>query len=123
MHTAEEGYAAGPGLIALWFAVLAGPVAWFAHLMASYSLVYYACAAGSGWILPLVTVTALVLATAGGWVAWRSWNGVGRPEEPTGGGAEGRSRFLALTGIGSSAFFILIILASGLPSFFFHPCQ
>ena len=49
------------GLIALWFAVLVGPLAWAAGLTAAYSLVHTACARGTMLPLHLVSLVTLLV--------------------------------------------------------------
>lgn len=120
--TAERHDSGREGIAELWFGLLAAPAAWFLHLTVNYSLVRYACATGAPWILHLVTLAALALAGTGGWVAWRNWRRTGRPAETTGGGVEGRSRFMAVGGVAASAFFALVILAAELPNLFLEPC-
>lgn len=68
-------------------ALLGGGVAWSLHLLASYTLVAFACTTGwRGVRAALVTVSVVALAaTAGsGWLAWRRWQiarAVDRPED------------------------------------------
>lgn len=111
------------GIVALWFGFLAGPAAWFLHLNVSYSVIRYICSSGAMWLLHLASLFTLVLAAAGVWVAWRSWQRIGEPDETSGAGTLGRTRFLALGGIGMSAFFLAIILMAWIPDFLLHPCM
>lgn len=106
----------------LWLGVVAAPVAWFLHLVTSYGLVRYACRADAIWTMHGATLLALALATTGGAVAWRNWHSLGRPRETAGPGAEGRSQLLAVAGLATTAFFLLLILAAGMPNFFITPC-
>ena len=111
------------GIAALWFAVLAGPLAWMLGLNAGYGLVRVACAKQNMLYLHAVSVLTLLLALAGGWVAWREWKRTGREwagEEP---GAIPRSRFMVALGLLASALFSLTILAQWTASFFFNPCM
>lgn len=112
----------GRGIAALWFGMLAGPAAWFLHLNVSYALVRYICLNGGRWLLHLTTGVTLVLAAAGVWVAWRSWKRMGEPAVTRGPGTLGRSRFMALGGLGLSAFFLAIILLGWLPGLVLDPC-
>jgi nicotinamide riboside transporter PnuC len=111
------------GLAALWFGVLAGPLAWMLGLNAGYSLVRVACAKQNMLYLHAVSLLTLLLALAGGWVAWREWKRTGREwpgEEP---GAIPRSRFMVALGLLASGLFSLVILAQWTASFFFNPCM
>lgn len=129
----------------LWFAVAAGPAAWFLHLSVSYGLVQHVCATGSAWILHLASALALGVALAGaaaGWVSWREFS-----RDPADAGAFGdsaevadfgeaggssefasaergdRARFMALSGTVMSLFFGLIVLAAWVPTFVLGLCD
>lgn len=115
-------FEAGRGIVALWFGLLAGPLAWFLHLNVSYSLVRLICLQGGRGLIEIATLTSLLLAAAGVWVALRSWRRIGRPEVTTGSGSFGRSRFMAAGGLGLSGFFFLVILVAWLPGLFLNPC-
>lgn len=128
-----------PGRPTLWLAFLGGPVAWSAHLLASYPLVPLACESGSTMALNLVTVAMLTLAgasaAAGAWGLRRlgRTSGGGSTAAPpgpagTGGGslsaeaAVRRARFMARFGLWSGLFFMLVIAVEGLPPLLQHPC-
>lgn len=106
----------------LLFAVAGGPAAWFLLLCVNYGLVRYICASGATWILHATTVAALLLVLGAAVVAWDAWRRSGRPGEATEGGVVGRTRFLAVSGVVTSAFFTLLVLGSWIPILFLHPC-
>jgi hypothetical protein len=108
----------------LWLAILIGPLAWLAYLQTAYALVPWACKRPTGGMIALLAagVFALALSTAGLAMAWQAWRRVGR----TGAApstATGRTRFMALTGIGTSALFILVVVAGMLPLLLPAPCS
>jgi hypothetical protein len=71
--------------------------------------------------LVLTGALALALSTAGLVTAWTAWRrGGGRA---TVGAAPERTRFMALTGIGTSALFILVVVAGMLPLLLLAPCS
>lgn len=113
-------------LAALWFALLGGPIAWTAHLLASYPLVPHACDTGSTTLLNIVTaVTAVIAAAAAatGWWAYRRGRRAGAPDGPGGGDAsESRVGFMALTGMLVALLFTFAILIEGLPPLLVDPC-
>lgn len=111
------------GIAALWFAVLAGPLAWMLGLNAEYGLVRVACAKDSMLYLHAVSVLTLLLALAGGWVAWREWRRTGREWPGEGGGTIARSRFMVALGLLGNALFALTILAQWSANFFLNPCM
>ena len=106
----------------LWYALLAGPLAWMLGLNADYSLVRVACAKGTMLPLHLVTLVTLLLAASGGLVAWREWRRDGAEwpgEEAT---VLERSRFMSVVGLMASALFSLAILAQWAAKLFLGPC-
>jgi nicotinamide riboside transporter PnuC len=113
----------GRGIAVLWFAVLAGPLAWMLGLNAQYSLVRVACAKNNMLYLHAVSVLPLLLAASGGWVAWREWRRTGRAWPGEEGGTMARSRFMVALGLLGSALFTLAILAQWIASFFLNPCM
>lgn len=82
------GRAGAPvGLAALWFGILAAPLAWSAQELVCYYLASRLCrpgAAGYGTGLALrlspsflvVTAVTLLIALAGAWTAWTNWRKV-----------------------------------------------
>lgn len=110
-------------MAALWFAVLAGPVAWMLGLNAEYGLVRVACAKQDMLPLHAVSLLTLLLALSGGLVAWREWKRAGREWPGEGGGPVPRSRFMAAIGLMASALFSLTIVAQWAAHLFFNPCM
>lgn len=119
-HAAERS---DRGLVPLFFGILGPPVIWAARIATSYVLVPYACAWGMTVMLHLVTLVAVLAAAVAGAVAWRQWRESGKGTEIDLRGTTTRTRFMALFGILSSAFFILVMAAEGLANFFLDPCQ
>ena len=122
-RTEHQHLRTGRGIALLWFAVLAGPLAWMLGLNAEYSLVRVACAKDSTLSLHLVSLATLLLALSGGWVAWREWGRAGREDPGEAGGVIPRTRMMAVLGLMASALFSLAILLQWTASLFFHPCM
>jgi nicotinamide riboside transporter PnuC len=124
-HATEspEHLRTGRGIAVLWFAVLAGPLAWMLGLNAQYSLVRVACARDNMLYLHAVSILTLLLAASGGWVAWREWRRTGRAWPDEQGGTMARSRFMVALGLLGSALFTLAILAQWVASLFLNPCM
>jgi len=108
---------------ALWFGLLAAPVAFLLNLEIAYALVPTACSSGTSLMVHLVHVLCLLLALAGGLVAWRIWNAAGVEWPGEQGGQIARTRFMAGSGVLGSALFALVILAQWIPTFVLSPCQ
>lgn len=120
---AERYYAGHRGIATLWLGFLLPPAAWLLHLGVSFSVATALCGSRSGvWILNLLTVAALGVSIAGGWLAWRNWHATGEDTNPDEGGTLARSKFLALAGLASSAFFSLAIGTAQLASWMVGPC-
>jgi hypothetical protein len=120
---AECYFSQGTGLLALWLGLLAAPLAWLVNLLLSYTLVLWACSTGRQYTLHLVTLAMLLLAAAGGFMAWRAWRRAGRTWHDEAGGVLPRSRFMAALGVLLSSLFFLAILAQGIPSFVLSACE
>ena len=107
----------------LWLAIVIGPLAWLAYMQTAYALVPWACRRPTAGMIALLVTGALALAlsTAGLVTAWSAWRRDGA--RTTAGPAPERTRFMALTGIGTSALFILIVVAGMLPVLLLAPCS
>jgi hypothetical protein len=122
-RAARAAHDPGPAPRAQWVGVFLAPAAFFSHLQVRYVLVPWACATnGSLWI-HVVDVLAIAVALLGAFVAWRTWQRAGRDDPSEAGGAVPRTRMLAVTGVGASLMFALVLLAQWMTSFFFSPCQ
>ncbi|HSH46317.1 MAG TPA: hypothetical protein VK966_10700 [Longimicrobiales bacterium] len=117
------------GRAALFFSLLGGPVAWTAHLLASYPLVPPSCEMGSTALLNVITAgTALLSAAAGavGWWAYRRLKPVRDAERevpwPGDDPPFAWARFMAVAGAVLGAFFAYVILVEGLPPILQDPC-
>jgi len=109
-------------LVLLWFAVLAGPIAWGAHLVLSDGVSELSCRGGGvGWlgaaeiVLTLVPAAIVVVALL---VALSQRRATTADDDATSG-----QRFLAAAGIACSIVFLALILLGGLvPHLFLSSC-
>ena len=108
---ARSDQAASPA--GVWIGVLAGPLAWTAHLLVAYFLVGVVCTTGLGLVIHLATLVTVVAALAGGVFAY----GMFRRGDLTPG-----SHFAALGGVLLSAMFVFAIVMESLPTFGVGPC-
>ena len=99
----------------LWFAFLAGPLAWTAHELLSYAFVKVACTNGLSVLEPLTTLGALVIVCAGGFIAMRVHGG-------RIGAAHDTPDFLAAAAIVLNALFALAIVMEAIPNAVVSPC-
>jgi hypothetical protein len=117
--TAEPRRLVNP--MALSLGLYPGAVLWGFQLWVSYGLVNVACGQGSWFMLHLVSL-AFAAGTAGCvWFSYRLWSGI-RHSVLTPDGAPWRAEFMALCGIVANAFFLMLILLGGVPSFVLSPC-
>ncbi|HXG92889.1 MAG TPA: hypothetical protein VNN73_11055 [Blastocatellia bacterium] len=123
MEKTAKDLSSGGGLLALWFAFFAGPVAWLLNLQVSYILVPVACATGHALALYIIPLGALLLAASGLLVAWREWLRAGKQWPDESSNTIGRSRFMAVLALLVSTLFFLAILAQAIPNFILGPCQ
>jgi hypothetical protein len=110
-------------IAALWAGLLLAPLAFLLSLEVSYAAVTRACFDTGRGLIHLVQLGCLALAVVGGLVAWRTWRAEGSAWPGQEGGAPGRTRFMAGLGLLTSALFVLVILAQGIPGFVLSPCQ
>jgi len=124
-------------LAALIFGLAAAPVAWITQTSLNYLVASRACYPFEARKLQVVvdglwpmlisaTVVALIIGILAGLVSWRAWRAT--REEHHGGGhqaievAEGRTRFLALSGMMISALFVAAVLFNVVGLFIVPPC-
>ena len=107
----------------LWFAVLAGPLAWALTEQLSYMLAPTACWTGRQIILYLVPLATLLIVLAGALTARGR-----RRREPEGSTEKGppedsRARFMAVAGFWLCVGFALAILAESVPTLVLRVCD
>jgi len=110
-------------LLNQWIGVLGGPLAWLLFLQVNYMLVPSACLSQNKTVLGIVTVVAFFGAVTSTFAAWRAWHQAGATAHTEEGGAIGRSRFMAVSGIGLSGLFAVVVLASAIPIIFLGACD
>jgi hypothetical protein len=124
---AQGEFRSNEGIFALLVGVLLAPLAWAAQQQTLYTMVAWACQSGHAVVMHLVSIAALLLAALGALVAWRNWQradrGQANDKDDDRGGSLSRSRFLAVLGLTSSAFFFLVIGAQWIATFVLHPCM
>jgi hypothetical protein len=131
----------------LWFGFLAGPFGWTVQTLVDSAVTSHGCfpalsplstpvIGGLRGMLFVVSVGAIVLCVAGAAVAWRDWTRTreehhdqsgtaGRHDQPTAllETGEGRTRFMALSGVLTSLTFLIVTIAHTASIFLVSPCQ
>ena len=109
--------------IALWTALTAGPAAAALHLPVSYALVKFACGWQRRTPLLLEAVGALLLASAGVWLAWTCevrWRAIA---DEQGNRPDDRSLFLARVALGTNLTLALFIAGTVVATLVLSPCE
>jgi hypothetical protein len=108
--------------VSLWLGVLGPPLLYLFDLQASYTLANRACNSGSHALYAMTTLIAALLV---GGIGLLSWNHLQTIPSTTDEGAQepDRNRFLAMGGVGLSAFFLLMILSNFVPKFILGVCD
>jgi hypothetical protein len=108
--------------LALWFAVLGGPVAGVANVWVIYPAVDRACVADSSVVLHVLTVFFLVVAILAGLTAWWLRGRVG-DWPSTAPGMLPRSRFMTTLGLLTASVAVFGIILQWIPIFFLGACH
>jgi hypothetical protein len=92
--------------------------------MLLFSLVPWICRHPSGparLLLPAIGLAGMVASVVAVGLVWPAWRSAGMG--PGGSPVSERTRFLALTGLGSGALFLLVTLAVTIPTLLLGPCD
>ena len=121
-QTAVE-FRRGPGALALWWGVLAGPIAFALDETISYATVQHSCSTGVHGIEHFYTALGILIAFSGlaaaQWCYRRIPNSVSLEQ----GSTESRSRWMAIYGTAASIVFILVVIAISIPKWAMSPCD
>lgn len=122
MTRVDHKYGRWPGILLLFFGVLAGPLALLWNEALGYILVPLACRGGWRGVLHLVPVVFIVIVTIALFVALRALREGGGDPDSDDPHVWGRTEWLGSVGVISSGFFLLMLLGMWLPTWFLHPC-
>ena len=118
---ANEEHATTPR--GLWLLVIVGPAIVAAEQQANFVLVRQACSMQRNVELYVVTIVALLLTIATAMVAVSIWRRTGAEWPTEASDLANRIRFISVLGILSSAMSFVVILAQGIATVVFNPCQ
>ena len=107
----------------LWLLVIVGPAIVAAEQQANYVLVRQACSMQRNVALYVVVVVAMLLTIATALIGVSIWRRTGAEWPTEAPDLANRIRFISVLGILSSAMSFLLILAQGLATVNFDPCQ
>jgi hypothetical protein len=112
--------------LAIWFGLLAPPIAWGARLLLAYGAEDLVCSTGSSstdvFGIPYrafaigESIVMLAVAVAAGLAAWGAWKRFRDAAAPN------RPGWMALSGVFSAAVFSLLIVTESIPLFVLDVC-
>jgi hypothetical protein len=121
-QTAVE-FRRGPGALALWWGVLAGPIAFALDETLSYATVQHSCSTGVHGIEHFYTAMGILISLSGVAAAQWCYRRIPSSVSLEHGSTESRSRWMAIYGIAGSIVFILVIIALSIPKWAMSPCD
>ena len=107
----------------LWLLLIAGPAIAAAEQQANFILVRQACSMQRNVALYVVTIVAIFLTIATALIGVSIWRRAGASWPTEESDLANRIRFISVVGILSSAMSFLVILAQGIATVNFDPCQ
>lgn len=116
-----------PSTRVLWFAVLAGGLAWSAQLLVNYVLVGVRCASGVdifSWSVNVFSLLMAAITLVAIRVSFQAWiaTGLGVEAEDAVDPALGRAALMSIGGALFNTLFLVLIVASLVPNTFMDPC-
>jgi hypothetical protein len=107
----------------LWVLLIVGPVIVAAEQQANYVLVRQACSMQRNVALYVVTIAAMLLTIATLMIGISIWRRAGAEWPSEADDLATRIRFISVVGILSSAMSLIVIIAQGIATITFDPCQ
>ena len=113
----------GGAPVFIWWALVAGPLAWTFDLGLSYALTQHSCSTGHYYLLHVITVVCAGIALSGLACAWSAHTSL--PPEATEQGRRplDRTYFQVLFGLVFSLAFVVAIIAEAVPRWILSPCD
>ena len=118
---AQEEHATTPK--ALWVLLVVGPAIVAIEHQTNFVLVRQACSMQRNMALYAVVIVALLLTIATMLVAISIWRRAGAAWPQEAADLPNHVRFFAVVGLLSSAMSLLVIIAQGIATIYFDPCQ
>lgn len=109
--------------MALWIGVLLPPLITAAEMEANFVLVRQACAAQRNLMLYVVVCVALIIVALSGFASAVIWTRRGATWPNESADVVTRAKFISVLGMMSSAISFALILAHGIATLKFDPCQ
>lgn len=112
-----------PSSLALWYGILAGPLAAAVNEGLNYMLDQHSCSTGHYYVLHLISTCALLFCLSATFVAGHELRHIPGDIDEEGGTWRERSWFMARLGLAASLGFALVIIAMSVPHFILSPCD
>jgi hypothetical protein len=119
----EVQFREGPRVTQLWASILLGPIAWAIDFVLGYAVVHHECSTGAMRWLYVSSVIAVLVSLFAAYLGWDCNRRLPREVPEDAGTVLGRSRAMALAGIGMGLWFAVIIIAEAVPRFLLSPCD
>src|SRR5947209_7989691 len=113
----------GPGALALWWGVLAGPIAFALDETISYATVQHSCSTGVHGIEHFYTALGILIACSGIAAAQWCYRRIPTSVSLEQGSTESRSRWMAIYGTAASIVFIVVMIAISIPKWAMSACD
>ena len=125
------------GIWTLWFAIFGAPAAWSLQELTDAAVAGHACFpyfrplvspnfSALSLVVVVVGIGALLIAIAAWFVGWGAWRSTSNEHEGSHHAllevGEGRTRFMAISGLIVSSIFILAVLLNTISFLFTAPC-
>ena len=107
----------------LWLLLIAGPAIVAAEQQVNFVLVRQACSMQRNVALYAVVIVAMLLTIVTAMIGLSIWRRTGADWPTEAGDLANRVRFISVLGILSSAMSFLVIVAQGIATINFDPCQ
>lgn len=107
----------------LWLLMIVGPAIVAAEQQVNYVLVRQACSMQRNVVLYVVTIVAMLLTIVTAMIGVSIWRRTGATWPTEESDVANRIRFISVLGILSSAMSFLLIVAQGIATIQFDPCQ
>lgn len=129
-RTSAVSRAEGRGSALLWFGVLAGPAAWSVEIIVGYGVEEIACSTGTVGeeiegigVEPIIVLLTLFLGAVTAAAGLLAFGCLRRLKASRGAAAGGRSEWMAIAGIATSAIFLVLILVNLFSVVFLGVCE
>ena len=121
--TFEKDIEAGKTSWGIWWALVAGFLAWGLDLGLSYMLEQHSCSTGHHYVLHTISFVCVLVALSGFFTGFSELRRFPANTSEEGGSHFDRAHFQALMGAALSLAFTLVVIAGAIPRWILSPCE